>query len=101
MAPQRSNPASGAQFVQHGYSPWAPKGLLGRTDWAGAAALACGLAALLLAAFSVLAGLAWLAALVCIAFALAVLFPRAGTAQKVASAVGVASALVAMGLLVT
>ena len=101
MDSQRRNPASGAQLVQHGYSPWAPMGLVGRTDWAGVAAFACGATALLLAAFSTITGVAWLTALLCIAFAFAVLFPRARTAQKVFSAVGVASALVAMVLLVT
>jgi hypothetical protein len=98
MDPDRTNPASGSHLV-HGYSPWAPRGLVGETRWAGITSLVCGVAALALAAFGILASIAWLTALLSIALVLAVLLPRATVPQKVASGLGVACALVAVMIL--
>jgi membrane-associated PAP2 superfamily phosphatase len=101
MDPDRSNPASGAQFVQHGYSPSAPGGLVGRTGVSGAASLGLGIIALLLAIWSVLPLLAWLTALGSVACGFLVLLPRATSATKVMTGIGVVAALVAIGLLVS
>jgi hypothetical protein len=98
--PERTNPAAQSFFV-HGYSAWAPTGLLGDTSIAGGVSLALGLASLLLTALSTMPFVAWLAAVLGIAFGLSILLPRATTAHRVASGVGMATALIAIGLLLS
>lgn len=99
MDPERTNPASGSEYVQHGYSPWAPQGLGGNTSQAGVASLGFGVAALLLAAFSVLPFAAWLTAQLDVVVGSTLLSPPVTTARKVTSGVGIVSAVAAMGLL--
>jgi hypothetical protein len=101
MGSGRTNPASGAQFVQHGYSPWAPTGLLGEAGWPSIASLTCGVVALLLAALGTLGAVAWLSALLGVAFALTLLLPRASAFQRAASGTGLACAVIAVGILVS
>ena len=101
MDPERTNPASGSQFVQHGYSPSAPKGLVGNTGRASAASLVLGVAALMLAAWSTMTFVAWLTAVLGVAFGMVILLPRATPVAKVNTAIGVVCAIVAVVLLLS
>ena len=101
MDPERTNPVSGSHFLQRGYSPSAPKGLVGNTGRASAASLVLGVAALVLAASSTMTFVAWLTALLGVAFGLVILLPRATPLAKVNTTIGVVSAIVAIVLLLT
>ena len=94
----KSNPAKASYFV-HGYAPWAPSGLVGRTSPGGIVSLVLGILALAGAITSMLTGLAWLAAIFGVAAGLLVVLPRASGAQKVASGIGVVASVAAVVLL--
>jgi hypothetical protein len=92
------NPASGAGYV-HGYSPWAPSGLVGGMNASGLVSALAGVLAVVLAILSTLSGVAWLAALLAVVCGLRLLMPRATTAQRVMCGAGLGTGSTAIVLL--
>ena len=98
--PFERNPSIASGYVQHGYAPWAPAGLVRDTSRSGFASLCLGVIGLVLAITSTWTFLAWVALLIGICLgSTAWLMPGATTARKVLSAVGIAFALLAGVLL--